>query len=141
MRRLPWQPRILPASDPASPIAPGNLVATCGKCHANASASFVKSDPHADKHNPERNAALYFAAKAMQFLLFTVFGFFGLHTALWLARGFKESRGSASRAPLAPPRSHPSAGGRSQRRSRSTAPRRDITCCGSIASIARCTAF
>jgi nitrate/TMAO reductase-like tetraheme cytochrome c subunit len=84
--------RILPASDPASPIARANLVQTCGKCHANANANFVKYDPHADKHNPERNAALYAAATSMKWLLFAVFGFFGLHTGLWLIRGVKEQR-------------------------------------------------
>ena len=82
--------RILPARDPASPIAPANLVKTCGKCHTNASASFVKYDPHADKHNRERNAGLWAAAKMMQALLFGTFGFFGIHTGLWLARGLKE---------------------------------------------------
>jgi nitrate/TMAO reductase-like tetraheme cytochrome c subunit len=84
--------QILPAHDPASPIAKGNLVKTCGKCHANATESFVKFDPHADKHNPDRNALLYYAAKGMQFLLFAVFTFFGIHTALWLARGLRERR-------------------------------------------------
>jgi nitrate/TMAO reductase-like tetraheme cytochrome c subunit len=84
--------RILPARDPASPINHANLVATCGKCHANASASFVKYDPHADKDNRERNGMLYLAAKAMKILLFSTFGFFGLHTALWLVRGLRESR-------------------------------------------------
>jgi nitrate/TMAO reductase-like tetraheme cytochrome c subunit len=81
--------RVLPASDPASPIARANLIQTCGKCHANASTNFVKYDPHADKHNRERNAGLYYAAKMMQALLFTTFGFFGVHTALWLVRGLK----------------------------------------------------
>ena len=84
--------KILGARDPASPIAPANLVKTCGKCHANASANFVKYDPHADKHDRERNAALYFAARGMQLLLFVTFGFFGVHTALWLARGLKDRR-------------------------------------------------
>ena len=84
--------QILPASDPASPIAKGNLVKTCGRCHANASANFVKFDPHADKHDSERNAVLYYAARGMQFLLWGVFTFFGIHTALWLARGLKERR-------------------------------------------------
>ena len=84
--------RILPASDPASPIAPANLVKTCGKCHANASASFVKYDPHADKDNRERNAGLYFAARGMQGLLIGTFAFFGLHTLLWLLKGLKERR-------------------------------------------------
>lgn len=82
--------RILPASDPASPIAPANLVTTCGKCHPNASANFVKYDPHADKDNRDRNAVLFYASKMMQALLFTVFGFFGVHTGLWLLRGLKE---------------------------------------------------
>jgi nitrate/TMAO reductase-like tetraheme cytochrome c subunit len=82
--------RILPARDPASPIAPANLVQTCGTCHPHATASFVKYDPHADKHNRDRNGVLYIAAKAMQALLFGTFGFFGLHTMLWLGRALKE---------------------------------------------------
>ncbi len=82
--------RILPASDPSSPIASANLVKTCGKCHAGATASFVKYDPHADKHNRDRNGALFFAAKGMQVLLFATFGFFGLHTLLWLLRALKD---------------------------------------------------
>ena len=97
--------RILPASNPASPIARANLVQTCGKCHQNASANFVKYDPHADKHNRDRNPVLYFAANMMQTLLFTVFAFFGVHTALWLARGLKERRrgkdGDGQRPPSA----------------------------------------
>jgi nitrate/TMAO reductase-like tetraheme cytochrome c subunit len=90
--------RILPASDPASPIASANLVRTCGKCHPNASASFVKYDPHADKHNRERNAGLYAAATMMQALLFCTFGFFGVHTLLWLVRSLKDDS-----RPLPPP--------------------------------------
>lgn len=97
--------RILPASNPASPLAPANLVQTCGKCHQNASANFVKYDPHADKHNRDRNPVLYAAAKMMQALLFTTFAFFGVHTALWLARGLKERRrgkdGDGQRPPSA----------------------------------------
>jgi nitrate/TMAO reductase-like tetraheme cytochrome c subunit len=84
--------RILAATDPASPIAPANLQKTCGKCHARVTASFVKYDPHADKHNRERNSVLFYAAKGMQALLFGTFGFFGLHTMLWLGRGLRERR-------------------------------------------------
>jgi len=89
---------IRPAADPASPIAPGNLVKTCGKCHANATANFVKYDPHADKHNRERNAGLFYAAKFMQALLFGTFAFFGLHTLLWLLRSLREQRTAAPKA-------------------------------------------
>jgi hypothetical protein len=84
--------RILPASDPASPIAKANLPKTCGKCHANATASFVQYDPHADKRDRDRNGVLFFASKGMQALLFGTFGFFGLHTMLWLGRSLKERR-------------------------------------------------
>jgi hypothetical protein len=73
--------RILPASDPASPIRAGEPGPDLRKCHANASPSFVKYDPHADKHNRERNAGCFYASKMMQSLLFFTFGFFGLHTA------------------------------------------------------------
>jgi nitrate/TMAO reductase-like tetraheme cytochrome c subunit len=82
--------RILAASDPASPIAMANRVQTCGKCHPNANANFVKYDPHADKHNRERNAGLCAAAKSMQALLVGVFAFFGLHSTLWFSRGMRE---------------------------------------------------
>ena len=84
--------QILPASDPASPIAKANLVKTCGKCHANASANFVKYDPHADKHDRQRDATLYYASRFMQMLLWFTFAFFGLHTMLWLGRALKERR-------------------------------------------------
>ena len=93
--------RILPASDPSSPIARGNLVKTCGTCHPNATANFVKYDPHADKHNRERNGALFFAAKGMEALLFVTFGFFGLHTLLWLLRALKDHGTPATEKPHA----------------------------------------
>jgi hypothetical protein len=87
---------IRPASDPLSPVSPGRLVATCGKCHANASASFVRYDPHANKHDRARNPALYFASKFMTGLLFTVFAFFGVHTSLWFAKEFRDRRGTGA---------------------------------------------
>ena len=83
---------VLPASDPRSPIAPANLVKTCGQCHTNANESFVKYDPHADKHDRERNPALYFTSKFMTMLLFGVFGFFGLHTAMWFGKEYRTKR-------------------------------------------------
>ncbi|HXW08265.1 MAG TPA: cytochrome c3 family protein [Vicinamibacterales bacterium] len=83
---------ILPASDPRSPIAPGNLVQTCRRCHENANENFVKYDPHADKHDRSRNPILYFVAKFMTVLLTGVFGFFGIHTALWFSAELRERR-------------------------------------------------
>ena len=83
---------ILPSSDPKSMTAPANLVATCGKCHEHASASFVKYDPHADKHDRRRNPVLYYTAQFMSLLLVGVFSFFGIHTTMWFAREIRVGR-------------------------------------------------
>jgi predicted CXXCH cytochrome family protein len=77
---------VLPASDPRSPIAPANLVATCGKCHAGANASFVQYQPHANAHNRKLNPALFFIRLFMNLLLAGVLTFFMIHTILWLIR-------------------------------------------------------
>jgi hypothetical protein len=83
---------VLPASDPRSPIAPANLVKTCGTCHENASANFVQYDPHADKHDRQRHPALYYTAKFMTVLLAGVFAMFGLHTILWFGKEIRVKR-------------------------------------------------
>jgi len=77
---------VLPASDPRSPIAPANLVKTCGRCHAGANASFVQYQPHANARNRKLNPALYFVRLFMNLLLASVLTFFMLHTILWLIR-------------------------------------------------------
>jgi predicted CXXCH cytochrome family protein len=77
---------VLPASDPRSPIAPANLVATCGKCHAGANASFVQYQPHANAHNRKLNPALFYIRLFMNLLLAGVLAFFAIHTILWLIR-------------------------------------------------------
>lgn len=77
---------ILPASDPRSSVAPANLVATCGQCHAGATKSFVSYHPHPNPRDRKSFPALYFAALFMNLLLLGVFGFFGLHTILWFVR-------------------------------------------------------
>jgi hypothetical protein len=77
---------VLPASDPRSPIAPANLVTTCGRCHAGANASFVKYQPHANARNRKLNPALYFIRLFMNLLLASVLTFFVIHTVLWLIR-------------------------------------------------------
>jgi nitrate/TMAO reductase-like tetraheme cytochrome c subunit len=83
---------ILPASNPLSAIAPGRLVSTCQTCHPAANENFVRYDPHADKHDRERNPALYWSARFMQALLAGVFLFFGTHTLLWFPRSLAARR-------------------------------------------------
>ena len=83
---------ILPASNPASTVAPQNLVATCRSCHAQANEAFVKYDPHADKHDRARSAPVYWTYRSMQILLVGVFAFFGAHTLLWFPRSYRARR-------------------------------------------------
>jgi len=83
---------IVPQSDARSTVSPARLVQTCGRCHSGATASFVRYDPHADRHDKARNSSLYFAAQFMNWLLLGVFAFFGLHTVLWLQRAIRAQR-------------------------------------------------
>ncbi len=83
---------ILPRSDPRSTVAPTRLTHTCGRCHAGASANFVKYDPHADEHDKERSPAVHYTSSFMKVLLAGVFAFFGIHTALWFPREVSERR-------------------------------------------------
>jgi predicted CXXCH cytochrome family protein len=77
---------ILGAKDPKSPIAPANLVVTCGRCHTGANIKFVQYQPHANARDRKLNPALYFIRLFMNVLLISVLAFFALHTILWLIR-------------------------------------------------------
>ena len=46
--------RILPSSDPRSAVAPGNLPATCGKCHPGAGERFAAGVVHEAMASPSR---------------------------------------------------------------------------------------
>jgi len=74
------------AKDPRSPIAPANLVVTCGKCHSGANLSFVQYQPHANAHDRKLNPALFYVRLFMNLLLASVLTFFVIHTVLWLVR-------------------------------------------------------
>ncbi len=81
---------ILPASDPRSPVHPANLVKTCGRCHQNANAGFVKYEPHANPRNRHTFPLLYTLRLAMVLLISSVMTFFLLHSLLWLIRSLVE---------------------------------------------------
>lgn len=83
---------VLPASNAASGIAKGNLVATCGKCHEGANESFVKYDPHPDPRNYARSPVLWWANRLYTVLIAGCFGFFALHSGLWFLRSKREQR-------------------------------------------------
>jgi cytochrome b subunit of formate dehydrogenase len=76
--------------DPRSSVFPANRLATCQKCHANASAGFATFQPHGNTHDFQRYPYLWLASKFMAALLAGVFAFFWTHSALWFYRSYKE---------------------------------------------------
>jgi len=81
--------KILNVSNPESMVSQKNIVKTCKQCHAEANVEFAGYLTHAT-HND--NKVLYYTFWGMTGLLLGVFGFFGLHTLLWLPRSIKEAR-------------------------------------------------
>ncbi len=88
---------VLPASNPASKVSQQNRLKTCQACHAGATANFASFDPHANRHDKVRDPIYYYAAMFMEFLLFGVFAFFGIHTILWLYRELRVKFTGAAR--------------------------------------------
>ncbi|HTW76034.1 MAG TPA: cytochrome c3 family protein [Steroidobacteraceae bacterium] len=77
------------ARSPASPlsqVSSVNLLMTCGACHSGATRAFTDFDPHPAPLDPARSRLVYAVQLFMIALLVGVFGFFGLHTLLWLQR-------------------------------------------------------
>ena len=83
---------VLPASNPKSMISPENRVNTCRSCHPGANANFAAYEPHGNADDRKGEPLLYYTKKFMQLLLLSVFGFFAIHTPLWLIRSLKERR-------------------------------------------------
>ena len=77
---------ILPASDPNSPTAKANLVATCGRCWRRRKPE-LRAIPAARRcARPQAEPRLYFVRLFMNLLLASVLTFFMIHTILWLIR-------------------------------------------------------
>jgi cytochrome b subunit of formate dehydrogenase len=83
---------VLPDWNPDSHLSRQNIVATCGKCHPGSHRRFAGYLTHATHHDPDKYPVLYYTFWIMSFLLIGVFGFFGVHTLLWLPRSLKERR-------------------------------------------------
>ncbi len=81
---------ILGVNDPQSKVAPNHVVETCQKCHANANERFAGYLTHATHHDKVKYPILYYTYWFMTILLLSVFGFFGLHTLLWLPRSIRQ---------------------------------------------------
>ena len=83
---------ILPPSQPGSTLGPNHRLKTCQQCHPNATQDFTSYLAHANHSDKERYPYLYYTFWAMTGLLLVTFGFFGLHTLLWIPRSFLERR-------------------------------------------------
>ena len=79
-------------SDPSSTVSPENRVNTCRKCHVGATAGFVSFEPHGNTHDRKRFPLMWATKTFMIALLFGVFAFFWLHSALWFYREYKDRK-------------------------------------------------
>jgi len=75
---------IRPVSDPKSTLSDANRLGTCQQCHAGAPPNFAGYMAHADHTDRENYPGLYWAFVAMTGLIVGTFGFFGVHSLLWL---------------------------------------------------------
>ena len=80
---------IMAVDDPGSSVGLRHIVDTCKQCHQDANMRFTGYLTHATHHDPRKYPALYYTYWAMTALLVGVFGFFGLHTLMWLPRSFR----------------------------------------------------
>ncbi len=87
---------ILKVDNPNSMVGYKNIVNTCKKCHSNATVEFTGYLTHAT-HND--NPVLFWSFWGMTSLLVLVFGFFGLHTLIWLPRSLKQRKINKHRIP------------------------------------------
>ncbi|MGA2894236.1 MAG: hypothetical protein ABSE22_15330 [Xanthobacteraceae bacterium] len=72
--------------DPRSTVYPTNRLATCQKCHTNATPGFVTFQPHATTNDYARYPYTWLASKFMMLLLGGTFAFFWTHCAFWYYR-------------------------------------------------------
>ena len=82
-------------SDPTSTVYPANRLATCRKCHADATPGFITFEPHGNAHDFRRFPLLWITQHFMTALLIGVFAFFWTHSALWFYRSWKERKARA----------------------------------------------
>ncbi len=80
----------LPIDNPESSISTEGLIKTCGQCHDQVSANFVKYAPHATHHDRKNYPILYWTFIAMTAPLGFIFAIFLIHTLLWLMRSYIE---------------------------------------------------
>ncbi|GMQ83610.1 MAG: cytochrome c3 family protein [Gammaproteobacteria bacterium] len=84
--------KILPSKNPRASTHVRNRLKTCKKCHKQATAGFIKFEPHGNTHDFERFPAMWIVSKFMIVLLGGVFVFFWGHSLLWFYRELQERK-------------------------------------------------
>jgi predicted CXXCH cytochrome family protein len=84
--------KIYKITNSKSSVGQANIIATCQKCHADASEKFTGYLTHATHNNKSKYPWLYYTFWSMTSLLVAVFAFFGFHTLLWLPRSIHAMR-------------------------------------------------
>ncbi len=79
-------------TDPRSHLSRANVVATCQKCHSDATRRFAGYLTHATHHDPKKFPFLFWTFWGMTALLIGTFTVSGVHTLLWLPRAFQMRR-------------------------------------------------
>ncbi len=79
-------------TDPRSHLSRANVVATCQKCHSDATRRFAGYLTHATHHDPKKFPFLYYTFWGMTALLIGTFTVGGVHTLLWLPRALQMRR-------------------------------------------------
>ena len=80
---------IFPVNDPRSHLSRQNIVETCRNCHPDAGRRFAGYLTHATHHDPGKYPLIFWTFWGMTSLLLGTFGFFWLHTLLWLPRALQ----------------------------------------------------
>jgi len=81
---------ILPKSNPASSVSPENVVATCGKCHEDASTKFASFLVHVDRSTPKSSLWVWLMEINHSVLIGVLFVLGGLHCFMYFYRGLRE---------------------------------------------------
>lgn len=84
--------RVLPSSDPRSPVSRANVLGTCRQCHPAAPDNFADIIIHVGGRPLPDDPRLMGATLAMMVILVVTFGLFGAHTVLALRHEFRSRR-------------------------------------------------
>lgn len=81
---------ILPVSNPQSTLSQANILPTCQQCHPSATQKFTTFLVHVNPTSTDAPLIVFLVAIGYLALIVCVFAFGGIHTLLYVYRGFKD---------------------------------------------------